>query len=191
MNTVRVVTGSGSGPTETAAYDAALLDAGVGNYNLVRVSSVVPPDAVVESVGTAPDLGTTGDRLTVVQARAVGRRAAAALAWARTEDGRGLFYEGSEALAQTAADASDPPAAEDLTDDALREADRGLTAGLDRREWTPVRRASATATATASAGGTVAPDSERERGDDHPETADTPLAAAVVLAVYGEGSSPF
>jgi len=41
-----------------ASYDAALAEAGVENYNLVSVSSVIiPAETRVEAVGTAPDLG--------------------------------------------------------------------------------------------------------------------------------------
>lgn len=69
MNTIRVVPGTGTGPTALAAYDAALADAGVHNYNLIRVSSVVPAESRIEVLDTAPDLGPAGNRLTVVEAR--------------------------------------------------------------------------------------------------------------------------
>jgi hypothetical protein len=35
---IRVTSGTGTGPTELAAFDAALLDAGVANYNLIPLS---------------------------------------------------------------------------------------------------------------------------------------------------------
>ncbi len=35
--------GTGEGKTSLTAFDAALFDAGVGNLNLVRVSSILPP----------------------------------------------------------------------------------------------------------------------------------------------------
>lgn len=184
MDTLRVVTGTGTGPTATAAYDAALLDAGVGNYNVVTVSSVVPPSAAVEVLDTAPDLGETGNRITVVQARAVGRAAAAALSWGRTATGEGLFYEGS-----ATPDGDDTAAAAPLREHALREADRGLTAGLDRRDWTATERDSVTAAVTApsvSSGPATGSADAPDEGDESP-----PLAAAVALAIYGESSSPF
>ncbi len=37
--------GRGDGETQLTAFDAALLDAGLGNYNLVKMSSVMPPGA--------------------------------------------------------------------------------------------------------------------------------------------------
>ncbi|PSP79511.1 pyruvoyl-dependent arginine decarboxylase subunit alpha [Halobacteriales archaeon QS_1_68_20] len=102
MDAVRIAWGTGTGPTELAAYDAALADANLQDYNLVTVSSVVPAGVEVEQVGTAPDLGTAGERLHVVQARATvdgPGEVVAALGWATGEDA-GVVYEatgGSEA----------------------------------------------------------------------------------------------
>src|SRR5205085_9575333 len=47
---VRIVVshGTGEGPTPLAAFDKALLAAGVENYNLIRLSSVIPPGAGIE-----------------------------------------------------------------------------------------------------------------------------------------------
>lgn len=69
MGCVRIVWGSGVGPTELTAYDAALAAANVHDYNLLRVSSVLPADATIELAGVAPDLGPVGGKLTVVEAR--------------------------------------------------------------------------------------------------------------------------
>jgi len=41
-----LVAGRGEGETPLNAFDAALLDAGVGNLNLLKVSSILPPGAV-------------------------------------------------------------------------------------------------------------------------------------------------
>ncbi len=40
-----LVAGKAEGPTRLNAFDNALLNAGVGNLNLVRVSSILPPAA--------------------------------------------------------------------------------------------------------------------------------------------------
>ncbi|WP_049928399.1 pyruvoyl-dependent arginine decarboxylase [Halopiger goleimassiliensis] len=124
MSTIRVVWGTASAPTAMASYDAALAEAGVENYNLVTVSSVIPEGVPVEPVGTAPHLGPVGGRLTVVEGRATTAdpgRASAALAWARApEEGPGLFYE--------AAGEMDCEAAE-------RRVREGLAAGQDLRDW--------------------------------------------------------
>jgi len=100
MSTIRVVWGSATGPTATASYDGALAAANVHNYNLITVSSVVPADPSVDRVGTAPDLGPTGNALTVVQGRATvdpgsDDPAVAGIGWLRSTSGRGLFYEAS------------------------------------------------------------------------------------------------
>jgi len=122
MGTIRVVWGTASAPTEMSSYDAALAEAGVENYNLVSVSSVIPSDAHVERVGTAPDLGPVGERLTVVEGRTTVEEgsAAAGLAWATTAEGTGLFYEAS---------GRDPePVREEVRE--------GLRAGMALRDWT-------------------------------------------------------
>ncbi|PSP82429.1 pyruvoyl-dependent arginine decarboxylase [Halobacteriales archaeon QS_1_68_17] len=123
MSVIRVVWGTAAGPTGTAAYDAALADAGVENYNLVPLSSILPADASLAVVGTAPDLGAAGNGLYVVQGRAPAgpdETAAAGIGWARSESGRGVFYEaagGTERAVRT-------------------EIEAGLAAGRDLREWT-------------------------------------------------------
>jgi arginine decarboxylase len=96
---IRVVWGTGTGPTAVASYDAALADAGIHEYNLAHVSSIVPPGATVEAVGTGRDLGPVGGRLWVVEARTTTAGpgdAAAALGWATGADG-GVFYEAGDA----------------------------------------------------------------------------------------------
>ncbi|WP_232686459.1 pyruvoyl-dependent arginine decarboxylase [Halobacterium zhouii] len=121
--TIRVVWGTGTGPTEMAAYDAALADANVHNYNLVAVSSVIPADVDVEAVGTAPGLGPAGNRLTVVEAHASGAgpcQLSAGLGWAESGGGPGLFYE----------DAGESDAA-----DVEKRVRAGLDAGKELRDW--------------------------------------------------------
>lgn len=43
-----LVAGSGTDDYMISSFDSALLDAGVGNYNLVRVSSILPPNCTQE-----------------------------------------------------------------------------------------------------------------------------------------------
>lgn len=139
MSTIRVVWGTASGPTRMSSYDAALADANVHNYNLVAVSSVVPADATVEAVGTAPDLGPAGERLTVVEARATRAgpgHVTAGLGWT-TGDGPGLFYE--------AAGETD----EAEIDDRVR---AGLAAGRDLRDWDFADEQTKTVTTDADSG---------------------------------------
>lgn len=93
---IRLVWGTGHAATAKASFDTALAEAGVHQYNLRQLSSVIPANASFEAIGTAPDLGSTGNALDVVMARQTsppGARAAAGLAWARCDDGSGIFYE--------------------------------------------------------------------------------------------------
>lgn len=97
---IRVSPGRGSGPTPLAAFDDALVSAGLGAYNLVRLSSVIPGGARVEVVAPADQLpGDHGDLLYCVYARASatdpGSQAWAGIAWAVRTDGSGagLFVE--------------------------------------------------------------------------------------------------
>lgn len=98
--TIQVATGAGLGPTELAAFDAALRDAGIANFNLIYLSSVIPPMSEIEI--SADDVaqveGAWGDRLYLViaQERSVvpGAEAWAGIGWVQDdEDGRGLFVE--------------------------------------------------------------------------------------------------
>ena len=45
---IRLARGIGRGPTELAGLDAALMDAGVANYNLICLSSVIPPGSTIK-----------------------------------------------------------------------------------------------------------------------------------------------
>lgn len=93
---IRIVWGTGQGPTEKSSFDAALAAANLHQYNLRHLSSVIPADAAVETTDTAPDLGPTGHAVDAVLARQTspqGTRAAAGLAWIRENGEAGIFYE--------------------------------------------------------------------------------------------------
>ncbi len=98
--TIRVSTGTGTGRTPLAAFDAALAAAGVSNFNLIRLSSVVPPGSTILEVDALDQLrGDHGDALYCVYADAhaslPGHQAWAGIAWSRRDDGSGagLFVE--------------------------------------------------------------------------------------------------
>ena len=176
MNTIHVAGGVGVADTAMASYDAALADANLHNYNLVAVSSVVPAEATVTAVESAPDLGPAGNRLTVVEARRTigpddevdfreGGRAgaedaestraprrrpdvAAGLGWA-TGPGPGIFYEVT---------GEDP-------DSVRGRIESGLDAGAELRDWALPDREIRVEVASAS------PDR---------------YTTAVVIAAYGE-----
>lgn len=90
--------GIGEGPTSLAAFDSALVAAGVANYNLLCLSSVIPPNArIVRARRTTPP-DEYGCRLYVVLSQMRqnhhGRHAHAGLGWIQQEaTGHGLFVE--------------------------------------------------------------------------------------------------
>ena len=95
---ITVTTGVGRGPTAVAAFDAALLSAGVANYNLITLSSVIPPASVIRRASFQSPADEYGHRLYVVIARcdqsARGKEAWAGIGWTQEENtGRGLFVE--------------------------------------------------------------------------------------------------
>jgi arginine decarboxylase len=98
--TIRVSAGSGTGRTPLSAFDAALRDAGVADFNLVRLSSVIPPGSTVVDVHGRHQLtGGHGDLLYCVYAAAYayvpGETSWAGVGWAldRSGSGAGLFVE--------------------------------------------------------------------------------------------------
>lgn len=97
--TITVTTGIGVGPTKLAAFDAALLDAGVANFNLIKLSSVIPARSRIVAVeGPEAPPGSWGDRLYVVIAdervESHHEEAWAGVGWAQeASTGRGLFVE--------------------------------------------------------------------------------------------------
>jgi arginine decarboxylase len=97
--TITLTKGTGSGDTKIAAFDAALFAAGIANYNLIRLSSIIPPGTNIE-IGkyvTPPD--EFGHKLYIVYACEIqnetGKDAWAGIGWVMTEDGskKGLFTE--------------------------------------------------------------------------------------------------
>jgi len=95
---IHLTVGRGEGPTRLAAFDAALRDAGVANYNLICLSSVIPPGSEIVRARYVPQGDEYGHRLYVVMARedtqAPGTTAWAGLGWTQDpRDGRGLFVE--------------------------------------------------------------------------------------------------
>lgn len=96
---IQVASGTGKGHTKLAAFDAALHHAGVANYNLIKLSSIIPPGSVIKTVSPiSVQPGKWGDRLYVVMAEVrVGipnMEAWAGIGWVQDkETGKGFFVE--------------------------------------------------------------------------------------------------
>jgi arginine decarboxylase len=98
---INVSNGIGTGPTKLAAFDSALNDAGVANYNLLRLSSVIPPDSkvLIHKEAAKEIRGSKwGDRLYVVMAEervdTPNTEAWAGIGWVQDKKtGQGLFVE--------------------------------------------------------------------------------------------------
>lgn len=94
---IHITSGVGEGDTPLSAFDAALFHASVANYNLIKLSSVIPPNSEIKV--SSPPINETsfGNKLYCVLAEQretiFGREAWAGLGWVQTRDGRGLFVE--------------------------------------------------------------------------------------------------
>jgi arginine decarboxylase len=93
-----VTRGIGSGPTPLAAFDTALLAAGVAEYNLICLSSVIPPGSAIEHRRWDTPAEAWGQRLYCVMSQMreerVGHTAHAGIGWVIDDaSGRGLFVE--------------------------------------------------------------------------------------------------
>jgi len=105
---IQIAAGTGSGPTKLAAFDAALQAAGTANYNLIRLSSIIPPGSKIDVVDgpITRQGGSWGDRLYVVMAEfrvdTPNVEAWAGIGWVQDKKtGKGLFveHEGASELA--------------------------------------------------------------------------------------------
>jgi arginine decarboxylase len=105
---IQIVSGTGTAPTKLAAFDVALNQAGIANYNLIRLSSIVPPNSII-TVHNGPitaQPGNWGDRLYAVMADmrvdTPNVEAWAGIGWVQDkETGRGLFVEHDSANEDT------------------------------------------------------------------------------------------
>lgn len=95
---IRITTGIGTGLTELSAFDAALYDAGIANFNLIYLSSIVPPASSVNVEKYTPQVSEFGSKLYVVMSKMVGSNIGdalyAGLGWVYSVHG-GIFVEHS------------------------------------------------------------------------------------------------
>lgn len=97
---IKLSAGIGIGPTKLAAFDSALNYAGVANYNLIRLSSVIPLGSKIITAKNATKKlpGSWGDKLYVVIAEertnVPNEEAWAGIGWVQDKKtGKGLFVE--------------------------------------------------------------------------------------------------
>ncbi len=97
---IQVAAGTGTGPTKLSAFDSALNAAGVANYNLIHLSSIIPPEAkvIVNDGRLQTQPGQWGDKLYVVIAdiriETPNVEAWAGVGWVHDKKtGKGLFAE--------------------------------------------------------------------------------------------------
>ncbi|GGJ97949.1 pyruvoyl-dependent arginine decarboxylase [Pilimelia anulata] len=97
--TIPVVSATGTGGTTLSAFHEALVHVNLGHYNLIRLSSVVPPRTSVDASGATPvPVGQWGDKMYCVYAAQwateTGEEAWAGIGWVQRKDGKGgLFVE--------------------------------------------------------------------------------------------------
>jgi len=95
---IKIVKAVGEGSTLLSAFDNALQNAGVSNYNLIRLSSIIPPNSKVTKISkyeTPPE--EFGHKLYLVMAdirsNEAGKYIAAGVGWYQLADNRGFFVE--------------------------------------------------------------------------------------------------
>jgi arginine decarboxylase len=121
---IPVLCANGSGATTLSAFHAALEQVDLGHYNLVRLSSVIPPGTAVDATGKTPaPRGAWGDRMYVVyaeqRATVPGEQAWAGVGWVQRLDGQGGLFVEHEGTS------------EELVTRALRDSLRDLVAGRE------------------------------------------------------------
>lgn len=95
---IHVVSATGEGRTLLSAFDHALQKAGVCNYNLITLSSIIPPGSrIIKTTTYITPHQEFGYKLYVIKAemrsQEKGEYICAGIGWYGLEDGRGFFVE--------------------------------------------------------------------------------------------------
>ena len=92
---ILIVSGTGKGKTKLAAFDAALQDAGIANFNLIYLSSIIPAGSKI--VCGKYNSNGYGNKLYVVMSKCFqvvkNKYAWAGLGWVQDKFGRGVLVE--------------------------------------------------------------------------------------------------
>ncbi|MBU4022943.1 pyruvoyl-dependent arginine decarboxylase [Patescibacteria group bacterium] len=94
---IHICKGFGEGSTTMSAFDNALINAGIANYNLIYLSSIIPEGSIITTEKFISNIEDYGNRLYIVIARfnqtIIDNEAWAGIGWVQDEEGRGLFVE--------------------------------------------------------------------------------------------------
>ncbi len=87
--------GRGEGPTKEAAFDKALWDAGISNYNLLKLSSILPENSEIAEGKIDWNQRNVGHRLYVVLGEGFetepGKKLWVGMGWIQAKDGTGVI----------------------------------------------------------------------------------------------------
>ncbi len=104
---ITITKGKGTGTTLLASFDKALQNCGVANYNLIPLSSVIPPATEIVRARYQTPESEWGHKLYVVKAEMrsdiPGKFVGAAIGWHQVEGKKGLFVE-HEAIGDSESD---------------------------------------------------------------------------------------
>lgn len=90
---VKLAAGGAEGDFKLTAFDKALLKAGIGNINLIRVSSILPPNCEYEEDFSVPPGSLTPTAYGYLMSDRPGERIAAAIGCGFSEDDYGVVME--------------------------------------------------------------------------------------------------
>ncbi|MCX7831483.1 MAG: arginine decarboxylase, pyruvoyl-dependent [Actinobacteria bacterium] len=90
---ITLVKGDGEGDTFLTAFDRALLNAGIGDFNLIKVSSIVPPGARFVELPDIPKGALVPTVYSKIESAIHGEVISACVGAGVSEEGLGLLYE--------------------------------------------------------------------------------------------------
>jgi arginine decarboxylase len=91
---ITLVKGTGEGDTFLTAFDKALLAAGIGDFNLIKVSSIVPPMAsFLNELPEIPKGALVPTVYSKIESAIPGEIISACVGAGISEEGLGLLYE--------------------------------------------------------------------------------------------------
>lgn len=90
---VKLAAGAAEGEEKLTAFDKALLEAGIGNLNLVRISSILPPNCEYEEGFPVPAGSLTPTAYGSLICDQPGQEVAAAIGVGFSEDDYGVIME--------------------------------------------------------------------------------------------------